>query len=154
VFSVKPLFKRFERFEKSLYDFLKANWYNMKNRMLCGKQKFHAIHALPMPAFFVCTVSVKKLKFVSDFLLLSHNNIIQKNIRKSVKTATKKPERMSSQILKKYVKKSFYYIYYLSEISAVGSDSGRLRMRRTVCGPERVISPVRNCPDEQIFIYI
>jgi len=92
LFSVKPLFKRFERFEKSLYDFLKANWYNMKNRMLCGKQKFHAIHALPMPAFFVCTVSVKKLKFVSDFLLFSHKNAVQKNIRKSVKIATTKPE--------------------------------------------------------------
>ncbi|OQX08254.1 MAG: hypothetical protein BWK80_48385 [Desulfobacteraceae bacterium IS3] len=34
VFSVKPLFKRFQRFEKPLYDMkdrsLKANWYNIK----------------------------------------------------------------------------------------------------------------------------
>jgi len=27
VFSVKPLFKRFKRFEKPLYGYLTANWY-------------------------------------------------------------------------------------------------------------------------------
>ncbi|OQX28289.1 MAG: hypothetical protein BWK80_00740 [Desulfobacteraceae bacterium IS3] len=43
VFSVKPLFKRFQRFEKPLYDLkdrsLKANWYQVTSRALCGNKK-------------------------------------------------------------------------------------------------------------------
>jgi len=76
---------------------------------------------------------------------LSHNNIIQKNIRKSVKTAITPPEQMSSEILKN-IKKSFRYV---SEMPAVGSDSGRLGMCCAVCGAGRVVSGEELRPDEQ-----
>jgi len=68
----------------------------MKNGMSGRKCKLHAGNAVSLPDSSVCNVSVEKPKFVSDFLLLSHNNVIQKNIRKSVKTAITPPEQMSS----------------------------------------------------------
>jgi hypothetical protein len=40
------------------------------------------------------------LKFISDFLLLSHHNVIQKKHPKICKINTTQPERMSTQILK------------------------------------------------------
>jgi len=71
----------------------------MKNRMLAGKYKFHAAHAVPPPdspsarsenrRFLVETVNTLTLNFIFDFLsFLCHNYIIQDNLKKSANIVT------------------------------------------------------------------
>ncbi|OQX28219.1 MAG: hypothetical protein BWK80_01385 [Desulfobacteraceae bacterium IS3] len=111
------------------------------------KCNFHAGNAVSLPDSSVCVVSVEKLKSVSDFLLLSHNNVIQKNIRKSVKTAITPVEQMSSGILKNMKKIVSVCFGDIRRRIGFGTAQDALRCLRSGS------SPVRNCPDEQIFIY-